>query len=83
MELLISYSNLYPLILSGINRYTFMENSDTFTDYSFPAESLELGDYLLSGVFVSEAKSTQSVKFSINHRKQKIIVEFDLVVQLL
>ncbi|UZO06348.1 uncharacterized protein OCT59_026674 [Rhizophagus irregularis] len=65
------------IIFKPVPAYPFWnKSSDTFTDYSFPAESLELGDYLLSGVFVSEAKFTQSVKFSINHRKQKIIVEF-------
>ena len=53
--------------------YEIGASSDTF--YSYPAKSLELGDYSLS-LFVSEAKFTQSVKFSIDYQKQKIIVEF-------
>ncbi|GBB90958.1 hypothetical protein RclHR1_18010004 [Rhizophagus clarus] len=35
-----------------------------------------MGDYLQSGTFVSEAKFTQSVEFTINHQRRKIIVEF-------
>ncbi|PKC05397.1 hypothetical protein RhiirA5_502136 [Rhizophagus irregularis] len=86
MDAFTTYGNVYRVEIETKETYVSPEcsngtayiifNSDTFTDYSFPAESLELGDYLLSGVFVSEAKFTQSVKFSINHRKQKIIVEF-------
>jgi hypothetical protein len=64
----------------------YIHSSDTFTDHtdgkqklklhSFPAESLEMGDYLRPGIFVSEAKFTQSVKFTISYQKRKIIVEF-------
>ncbi|CAG8736740.1 22287_t:CDS:2, partial [Rhizophagus irregularis] len=48
-------------------------SSDSF--YSYPAESLELGDYILPNIFVSEAKFTQSVKFFISYQNRKIIVE--------
>ncbi|CAG8557394.1 4924_t:CDS:2 [Rhizophagus irregularis] len=66
---------------------TSSSNSDTFTDYNtvgnrkskfLSAESLEMGDYSLPGVFVSEAKFTQSVEFFINYQTRKIIVEFGL-----
>ena len=61
-------------------------SSDTFTDYTvgnlkskfYSAESLELGDFSLPGVFASEAKFTQSVEFIINYQKRNIVVEFGL-----
>ncbi|GES75005.1 hypothetical protein GLOIN_2v1645269 [Rhizophagus clarus] len=62
------------IIFKPVPNHPFWDHPLKF--HSFPAESLEMGDYLQSGTFVSEAKFTQSVEFTINHQRRKIIVEF-------
>ncbi|RIA87188.1 RNA dependent RNA polymerase-domain-containing protein [Glomus cerebriforme] len=62
------------------------QSSDTFIDqsdkkqklkfHSFQAESLEMGDYQQSDTFVSEIKFTESIKYTIDYQKRRIIVEF-------
>jgi hypothetical protein len=71
---------LLKLSYHGHSTITFVDQADGRSKlkfYTFPAASLEMGNYLNPNTFVSEVKYTEGVKFTINYQKRFISIEFN------